>query len=154
MFEEVLFQVLSNGLFHHGPIAALFNGRLIHGVHHELPAFGQQPFFFDERDASKDDFRCDFHHSGLFVNGDDRQNNSVFGDVPTVANDDFADFLQASFVNQNAPDGRFAGDLGTGLREPQDVARLHDDVLFRSRRWFSPRASHDGEAACTFHESE
>src|SRR5262249_20399810 len=115
---------------HQRVITSFFYRCRVDRIDDELTAFREQALFFGKRDPAEDDFRWYFHHSRLFVDGDDGKHDSIFRDVPAIADDDFADFLQAPFIDQNPSDRSFAGDFRSGIAEAENIAGLDDHHFF------------------------
>ena len=75
--------------------------------------------------------------------------------MPPVANDDFFNFFQTSFVNQHAADGRLSRDLRSRRPEPDDVAGFgHDDPILHDRRFLDQSGMPVKLSICSVNRNE
>ena len=92
-------------------------------------AVGEQRVAVVHDEAARDHLGHALERAGLLVDGDDRHDQAVFGQVAAIAEHLVAHLARPRAVDQHAADRRLAGDAGALGVELQDVAVLGQEDL-------------------------
>src|SRR5262245_26277759 len=101
-------------------IRPFFHARLIDNVAEHARTVGKQHLTVLHDKPARDDVRHAFERARLLIDGDDRDDEAVFGEMPAVAQHLVADFTGPRVVDQHASDRRFAGEAAAVLVECDD----------------------------------
>src|SRR5260370_653442 len=77
--------------------------------------------------AAGDDFGLRLHAAGVFVDGDDGDDDAVFGEMLAVADDDFFDFLEGAGIDADASGGHGIAAASAILGEFEGVAVFENE---------------------------
>jgi hypothetical protein len=130
LFVDVALQVYADFFFDYGPVGFFFGVGLFDGFQDYFASAGQKFGAIVAEHAAGDDFGLRFHSAGVFVDGDDRDDDAVFGEMLAVADDDFLDFLKGAGIDADAAGGNgiaaegavFGKFEGVAVFENQDFA--------------------------------
>ena len=115
-FLDVTLEIETNLLFHHAVVGLLFRRRRIQGpIDDLLRLLAESDLAGDE--ATSHDFGRPLHLAGALVDGDDRQHDAIFAQVPAVADHQVFDHIRGGTgIDANPAGGHFAGlNRGVGV---------------------------------------
>src|SRR4051812_8002820 len=95
-------------LFDQALVRSLLDAGALHDVGQHADPVGQKLLAVLHHEPSRDDLRNAFERTGLLVDRHHRDDESIFRQVATVAQDLVADFTRVRVVDQDPPDRRFA----------------------------------------------
>ena len=105
MFVDVALQVDANFFFDDAPVGFFFGVGLLDGFHDHFAGAGDQFLAVVAEEAASDDFRLRFHFAGVFVDGDDGDDDAVFGKMLAVADHHVFDFFERAGIDTDAACG-------------------------------------------------
>src|SRR5262245_41575224 len=103
-------------------IGAFLDAGLIHEVAQHARAVREQRLAVFHHEAASDDVGDTLERPGLFVDGHDGHDETVFREVAPVAEDLVNDLARERAVDEDTPHGRLAGDTPAVAVENDDVA--------------------------------
>ena len=155
LFVEVLAEAGANFFLDHTPITDFFEIGFFDSLQDDLAgAFHQVRGFLERHKPARDDFRLDFELAGVFVDGQDGDDDAVGGDVTPLFENDLLDLIERAHVDAHAAHRYAARPPGALLIELEERRRF----LSRSPLRRPPRAlwpvPGDGRVAGTRREWE
>ena len=105
LLVDVTLEINPDFLFDDGPVGALFGIGGVDRTQDDIARTGDEVTAIVAHESARDDFRLRLEFAGVFVDGDDGDDDAVFGKMFAVANDDFFDFLKRAGINENPASG-------------------------------------------------
>src|SRR5712692_226550 len=141
LLVDVALEVDANLFFDDAPVGFFFGVRLLDGFQDDRAGAGQQFLAIVAEEAAGHDFGLRFELPGVFVDGDDRHDHAVFGEMLAVADDDILDLFERTGIHAHAPsrDGiaplcAIVGELDAlAIFEKQDFFRDSSELVGERR---------------------
>src|SRR4029077_4901667 len=102
---DVALQVYADFFFDYGPVGFFFGVGLLDSFQDYVACASDEFGAVVAEHAAGDDFGLRFHSAGVFVDGDDGDDDAVFGEMLAVADDHFLDFLEGAGIDADAAGG-------------------------------------------------
>src|SRR5215470_9633983 len=107
-----------------GKINGRFGVGSVNGAQNDVPGAGKKLIAVVAEKATGNDFRLRLEIAGVLIDGDDGDDDAVFGKVFAFANDDFFDFFERAGINQDSSGGDRLAAEGSVFVELDAVAVL------------------------------
>src|SRR2546425_1285988 len=102
LLVDVAFQVHADFFFDDAPVRLFLGVGLLDRPDNDVARPRDELLPVVAQKSSGDDFRQRFDFPRVFVDGDDRHDDAVFGEVLPVANDELLDLFERAGIDQNA----------------------------------------------------
>ena len=127
VFVDVALQVYADFFFHDGPIHFFFGVGLFDRFQDDLAGAGHEFLAVVAEHAAGDDFGLHVHLASVLVDGDDGNQDAVFGKVFAVTDYRFLDFFQRAGIYQDTACSYGVAAIGAVFCEFDDLAVFHQE---------------------------
>jgi hypothetical protein len=131
VFVDVALQVDADFLFQDAPVDFFFGVRRFERFQDDVAGADHQLAAIIAEHAAGDDLGGEIHAAGVFVDGDDGDDDAVFGEVAAIADDGFFDFFQRTGVDKSAAGGYGVAAIGALFGEFDLLAVFHEQDFAR-----------------------
>src|SRR5882724_10874996 len=105
LLVDVTLEINADFFFDDRPVGTLFGIGRVDRTQDDIARTGDQVTAVVAHESARDDFRLRLEFAGVLVDGNDGDDDAVFGKMFAVANDDFFDFLKRAGINENPASG-------------------------------------------------
>ncbi len=128
MLIEKTLEFNANLFLDYAPVAFFFGGGFVEGAEEDFAGSGHDfVAVVGRQKAATDDFGCGLEAACVFVDGEDRNDDAIFGEVAAFANYDLFDFFERAGIDQNAAGRNGIAAAGAVGCEFKDLAGLHEE---------------------------
>ena len=117
---DVALQVDADLFFQDAPVDLFFGIGLFDCFEDDFAGAGHELGAVVAEHAAGDDLGRQVHAAGVFVDGDDGDDDAVFGEVPAVADDNFFNFFERAGIDARTTGGDWVAAVGAVFGEFDD----------------------------------